>query len=81
MKNKGMNASRLTRYLYETRMAFLFAILVAVVIGAAFGVRARAELNCAADSIATASTRCGSAAVAQNEAVRPEIRLIFQTTP
>ena len=35
----------------------------------------------AADSIATASARCVDAAVAQNGVVRPEIRLIFQTTP
>jgi hypothetical protein len=81
MSARGIQVSRLTRYLYEARMGFLLACLAAVVAFSAFGLRAHVELGCAADAIATASARCGNAAVAQNEAVRPEIRLVFQTTP
>lgn len=74
--------SRLTRYLYETRTAFLFAILTAVVVVSAFGMRARAELACTAEAIASGSAACaGSAAPATDTGAQQSIRFVFQTAP
>jgi hypothetical protein len=81
MNNRAISVSRLTRYLYETRLAFVFAVLAAVVVISAFGTRARAELRCTGDSIATASDRCSSKVAAQNDAADQGIRLVFQSAP
>ena len=74
--------SRLTRYLYETRVAFLFAILAAVVVVSAFGIRARAELACTAEAIAGASHACvGPSAPATDAGAQQSIRFVFQSAP
>ena len=74
--------SRLTRYLYETRTAFVFAILAALVVVSAFGIRARAELACTSEAIATGSAACaGQAAPAAGAGAEQSIRFVFRSAP
>ena len=71
--------SRLTRYLYETRLAFLFAAMIVVLVVAAFGLRAHAGITCATESIAAGSAGCASSAPADQPPAAESFRLVFQS--